>query len=130
MISISALFLSRWRMRPIKKEVSEKLGKEYFVDKSLKEPIDSDNEDYIMRKIREDYLSDSYVTIFLIGQHSAENSEDDQTYIKRELQASLYNGENNTRSGILGVVLPNMYNSVYAGKMVIGMNLLIKLKIC
>ena len=29
-----------------------------MIDKSLNTPIDSDNEDYIMRKIREDYLSD------------------------------------------------------------------------
>lgn len=42
-----------------------------MIDKSLNEPIDSDDEDYIMRKIREDYLSDSTVTIFLIGTRSA-----------------------------------------------------------
>ena len=33
---------------------------------------------------------------------------ENQAYIKRELQASLYNGENNTKNGILGIVLPNM----------------------
>lgn len=33
-----------------------------MVDKSLNIPINSDDEDYIMRKIREDYLSDSTVT--------------------------------------------------------------------
>ena len=38
-----------------------------MIDKSLNDPIDSEDEDYIMRKIREDYLSDSTVTIFLIG---------------------------------------------------------------
>lgn len=88
-----------------------------MIDKSLNEPINSDDEDYIMRKIREDYLSDSTVTIFLIGKHSAENDpNENQTYIKRELQASLYNGTNNTRNGILGVVLPEMINSIYKGK--------------
>ena len=30
-----------------------------MIDKSLHDPINSDNEDYIMRKIRENYLSDS-----------------------------------------------------------------------
>lgn len=80
-----------------------------MIDKSLNEPIDSEDEDYIMRKIREDYLADSTVTIVLIGEHSAENQgEEEQKYIKRELQASLYNGKNNTRNGILGVVLPDM----------------------
>jgi hypothetical protein len=88
-----------------------------FIDKSLNEAIDSEDEDYIMRKIREDYLSDSTVTIHLIGEKSAENlGWEEQRFIKRELQASLYNGKGNTRNGILGVVLPNMYSSVYLGE--------------
>ena len=88
-----------------KKYIQEQLDID-MIDKSLNEPIQSEDEDYIMRKIREDYLSDSTVTICLIGTQSAENSPNvDQTYIKRELQASLYNGKNNTRNGILGVVL-------------------------
>jgi hypothetical protein len=88
-----------------------------MIDKSLNKKIDSEDEDYIMRKIREDYLSDSTVTIHLIGSYSAENSLfEDQTYIKRELQASLYNGKNNTKNGILGVVLPSIYESIYKGK--------------
>ena len=99
-----------------KKKIQEDMGIE-MIDKSLNEPINSDNEDYIMRKIREDYLADSTVTIYLIGEYSAENSFlQDQTYIKRELQASLYNGENNTKNGILGVVLPNMYDRIYKGE--------------
>jgi hypothetical protein len=92
-----------------------------MIDKSLHEPIDSEDEDYIMKKIREDYLSDSTVTMYLIGQHSAENSFfQDQTYIKRELQASLYIGESNTKNGILGIVLPSMYDSVYGGSVTCG----------
>ena len=89
-----------------------------MIDKSLNTPIDSSDEDYIMRKIREDYLSDSTVTIFLIGQYSSENlGEEEQKYIKRELQASLYDGEGgNSRNGILGVVLPDMYDKVYKGQ--------------
>ena len=91
-------------------------GKLDFIDKSLNDPIDSDDPDYIMRKIREDYLSDSTVTIFLIGAQSNESlGREEQQYIKRELQASLFNGENNSRSGILGVVLPNMYDSIFKG---------------
>lgn len=91
-------------------------GKLDYIDKSLNDPIESEDPDYIMRKIREDYLSDSTVTIFLIGTHSMETlGQEEQQYIKRELQASLYNGENNSRSGILGVVLPDMYDVVYKG---------------
>ncbi len=85
-----------------------------MIDKSLNEAIDSEDEDYIMRKIREDYLSDSTVTILLIGTHSSENEgQEEQKFIKRELQASLYNGKSNSRNGILGIVLPQMYDTIY-----------------
>lgn len=98
-----------------KKAIQEEL-KINMIDKSLNEAINSTDEDYIMKKIREDYLSDSTVTIYLIGQYSAENSwMQNQSFIKRELQASLYNGENNTKNGILGIVLPSMYATVYGG---------------
>ena len=87
-----------------------------MVDKSLNEPIDSEDEDYIMRKIRTDYLSDSTVTIHLIGEFSYENrGYSNQKYIKRELQASLYNGVGNNKNGILGIVLPSMYDSIFKG---------------
>lgn len=87
-----------------------------MIDKSLDIPIDSYDEDYIMRKIREDYLSDSTVTIHLIGMYSAEKTfMRNQTYIKRELQASLYNGKKNKRNGILGVVLPTVQDKIYLG---------------
>ncbi|WP_419038535.1 TIR domain-containing protein [Ligilactobacillus animalis] len=83
------------------------------IDKSLNEPINSSNEEYIMRKIREDHLNDSTVTLVLIGKNSAENNVyENQTFIKRELQASLYDKPN----GILGIVLPDMYDSIYKGE--------------
>ena len=85
-----------------------------MIDKSLNEAIDSDNEDYIMKKIREEYLADSTITIHLIGLKSAENlGWEEQKFIKRELQASLYDGENNSRNGILGIVLPSVHNAIY-----------------
>ncbi|ELY2010909.1 TIR domain-containing protein [Flavobacterium psychrophilum] len=85
-----------------------------MIDKSLDEAINSDNEDYIMRQIRENYLSKSTVTIHLIGTKSAESlGWEEQKFIKRELQASLYHGEGNTQNGILGVVLPSAQPLVY-----------------
>lgn len=90
-----------------------------MIDNSLHEPIESDNEDYIIRKIREDYLKDSTVTIFLIGEKSAENlPNENQNFIKRELQASLFHGVGNTKNGILGVVLPSMYERIYGDRAV------------
>lgn len=99
-----------------KEYIQEELEVDY-IDKSLNEPIESDDEDYIMRKIREDYLKDSTVTIHLIGNYSAENSYgENQNFIKRELQASIYNGVGNTKNGILGVVIPEATDKIYKGK--------------
>lgn len=87
-----------------------------LIDRSLNVPIESDDVDYIMRRIREDYLSDSTVTIHLIGIHGAENRGWlEQRFIKRELQASLFDGVNNTRNGILGVVLPEAISRIFYG---------------
>jgi hypothetical protein len=92
-----------------------------IIDRSLNIAIESEDEDYIMRKIREDYLSDSTVTIHLIGAYGAEDEGwEEQKYIKRELQASLYHREGNTKSGILGIVLPSMENAVYGGSYLCG----------
>ncbi|WIB77022.1 TIR domain-containing protein [Curtobacterium sp. MCPF17_002] len=87
-----------------------------YVDKSLNEAIQSNDQDYILRTIREDYLRDSTVTIFIIGQHSAESAGPiEQYFIKRELQASLFDGQGNTKSGLLGVVVPEFEASIFGG---------------
>lgn len=87
-----------------------------YVNRSLDTPIESNDADYILRKIREDYLRGSTVTVFLIGSRSAEDlGSYEQQYIKGELQASLYSGGENWKSGILGVVLPEMHATVYGG---------------
>lgn len=99
----------------------ENLGGDNFINKSLDRTINSYDGDYVMKVIRQDYLCDSTVTLFLIGEHSSENEGSDwmgdrNYFIKRELAASLYNGIGNTRNGVLGIVLPNMYSSVYRGE--------------
>ena len=89
--------------------------------KSLDREIKSLDADYILQTIRNDYLADSSVTLFLIGRHSSENEGFDSQgrahnyFIQRELQSSLYNGRGNTRSGIVGIVLPEMYDDIYTG---------------
>jgi hypothetical protein len=110
------VFISHKREdKAYKNYIQNNLGLD-MIDKSLNERIDSDNEDYVMQKIREDYLSDSTVTIFLIGEYSSETlGYEEQVYIKRELQASLYDGKSNSRNGILGIVLPQMYDKIYKG---------------
>ena len=106
--------------RNYKNYLVENFDKDYFIDKSLDEVIDSEDGDYVMQVIREKYLRDSTVTIFLIGSHSSENEGwdylgDKNYFIKRELRASLHNGKGNTRNGILGVVLPEMYTKIFKG---------------
>lgn len=102
-----------------REKLDELFSQEDVINKSLDKQIDSENGDYIMKVIRTDYLKDSTVTIFLIGEHSLENDgydiygRDNNYFIKKELQSSLYNATGNTRNGILGVVLPSMYDQIY-----------------
>lgn len=105
--------------------IVEKFGDESFIDCSQHEEIDSDDPEYIMQQIREKYLKDSSVTIFLIGTRSFEKytdgkdtrlGYDSQIIIRREITSSLYNGNGNTRSGLLGIVLPEMEEKIYGGK--------------
>ena len=105
-----------------KRKIIEKYGDIAFIDKSQKFEIDSDDPDIIMQQIREKYLKDTTVTIFLIGTKSFENYRDSkdllmgydsQIIIRKEIKASLYNGNDNTRNGLLGIVLPEMENKIY-----------------
>jgi hypothetical protein len=64
--------------------------------------IKSDDADYIMRKIREDYLTDSTVTIVLIGDETYKRK-----YVDWEIASTLRNDPNNKRSGLIGIFLPN-----------------------
>lgn len=101
--------------------IIEKLEMEDVSVKFLDKWIDSEDSDYILQEIRSEYLSNTTVTLFLIGTHSCEDDgcdeqgRDNNFFIKRELQASLFDGEGNTRSGIVGIVLPNMYDKVFLG---------------
>lgn len=104
-----------------KKKLVDKFDSADVIDKSLDRVIDSNNGDYIMQTIRDDYLKDSTVTVFLIGKHSSEKEGKDwqgrekNYFIQKELQASLFNGKGNMLNGIVGVVLPEMYESVFGG---------------
>ena len=105
-----------------KNKIIEKLGEEQIKGKALNEWIDSDDIDYVMRVIREKYMSNTSVTLFLIGQHSSEKEGNDEkgrdknAFIKRELQATLYDWKGFNRSGLLGIVLPEMEQKVFWGK--------------
>lgn len=83
-----------------------------FITKALgigykAELINSDDTDYVIGQIRTEYLSDSTVTIVLIGEctHS-------RRFVDWELKASLRQGATYTANGLLGIVLPGL-QSVY-----------------
>lgn len=105
-----------------KNRIVKKFAGIEFVDNSQKFEIDSEDPEYIMQQIREKYLKNSTVTIFLIGTHSGENYRDpmdkirnldSQIIIRREITSSLYEGNGNTRNGLLGIVLPKMESRIY-----------------
>ena len=83
--------------------------------------IDSENIDYVIQYIRDNYMKGTTVTIFIIGQHSSENEGVDiygynrQSFIIRELRATLLDKEGSPIDGLLGVVLPEMYEKIYGG---------------
>ena len=74
--------------------------------------VASSNDDYVMSRIRELYLSDSTVTILMIG-----NCTWSRRYVDWELKASLRSGEKATPNGLLGIVLPSFTSGQYPHRM-------------
>lgn len=62
--------------------------------------VDSDDADYIKRVIREKHLTDSTVTIVLLGRCTWA-----RRFVDWEIASSLRNDPNNKRSGMLGIRL-------------------------
>lgn len=78
-----------------------------FIDKIVGafdyEPIASDSEDYIKQTIREDYLTDSTVTIVLVGKCTWARK-----FVDWEIASTLRNDSKNKRSGLLGITLESV----------------------
>ncbi len=69
--------------------------------------IDSDNTDYVMRRIRELYLQDSTVTIVLIGKCTWA-----RRFVDWEVQASLRNPSDGYPNGLVAIQLWESYKSL------------------
>jgi hypothetical protein len=67
--------------------------------------IDSDDTDYVMDQIREKYLTDSTVTIVLIGQCTWA-----RRYVDWEVSSTLRNDKLNRRGGLMAMTLPSAAN--------------------
>jgi hypothetical protein len=65
--------------------------------------INSDDKDYVLRRIREKYLADSTVTIVMVGRCTWERK-----YVDWEIASTLRHDPNNVRSGLLGITLPSV----------------------
>lgn len=64
--------------------------------------VDSEDTTYVMRRIRERFLSDSTVTLVMLGRCTWS-----RRYVDWEMQASLRSGETVTPNGLLGIKLPS-----------------------
>ena len=56
----------------------------------------------ILQKIRDEYLRDSTVTVVLVGKHTWQRK-----FVDWEISASIRQTQYNSRSGLLGILLPN-----------------------
>jgi len=68
--------------------------------------IDSTDTDYVMRRIRELYLTDSTVTIVMTGKCTWA-----RRYVDWEVASSLRNDPNNRRSGLVAITLKSVASS-------------------
>lgn len=71
-------------------------------DNSLERCIQSDDVDYVMRNIREDYITGTSCTIVLIGAQSYQRK-----YLDWEIKATL-----DKYHGLVGIVLPNHVKNI------------------
>lgn len=74
--------------------------------------INSDDTDYVMRRIRELYLKDSTVTLVMIGRCTYA-----RRYVDWEMQSSLRNGTTVTPNGLLGIKLPSYRSGSYPNRL-------------
>ncbi len=89
------------------KDALVEFGKQHsiFVDKSVDTgdiPDDWSDEE-IRRKIRDDYLRDSTVTIVLVGEETKRRK-----HVDWEIYSSMYDGSVNKKSGIVVINLPGI----------------------
>ncbi|NRT80955.1 TIR domain-containing protein [Clostridium beijerinckii] len=78
--------------------------------------INSNDTDYVMRRIRELYLNDSTVTIVMLGKCTWT-----RRYVDWEIQSSLRQGEKTIPNGLLGIKLPSYNKNAYPDRL--NMNL-------
>lgn len=86
----------------------EDFGDDCFITRGVftDDIINSDDRDYIMQQIRKKYLSDSTVTIVMVGKCTWARK-----YVDWEIASTLRNDPVNKRSGLMAVALPSIGSS-------------------
>lgn len=80
----------------------------------MEELINSDDDDYVMRRIREDYLSDSTVTLIFIGKDTWSRK-----FVDWELAASLHQGPVAGKpNGVVAILSPELTEAILPDRLV------------
>ena len=83
-------------------------------DQTMDELIDSDDEEYVMRRIREDYVQDSTVTLAFIGKNTWSRK-----FVDWELAASLHQGPKaGLPNGVLAILSPGLSEAILPDRFV------------
>ena len=83
-------------------------------EQTMEELIDSDDDDYVMRRIREKYLSDSTVTLVFIGKDTWS-----RMFVDWELAASLHQGPKaGALNGVLAILSPELTEAILPDRFV------------
>ena len=83
-------------------------------DQTMDELIDSDDDDYVMRRIREDHIGDSTVTLVFIDKHTWSRK-----FVDWELAASLHQGPKaGLPNGVLAILSPELSEAILPDRFV------------
>lgn len=69
--------------------------------------VDSNDTNYVMRRIREQYMQNTSITVVMVGQNTWK-----RRYVDWEIAASLRNGFANPANALLGIKLPSYAHGI------------------
>ena len=83
-------------------------------DQTMDELIESDDDDYVMRRIREDHIRDSTVTLVFVGKNTWSRK-----FVDWELAASLHQGSKaGLPNGVLAILSPELSEALLPDRFV------------
>ncbi len=99
-----------WEDQDFYDKLAEVCANEFYpvADRSLEWPFESENPDYIMQRIRDEYITGTSCTIVLCGRNTPWRK-----YVDWEIKATL-----DRSHGLLGIALPNARRD-FAGRIIV-----------